>query len=346
MRILLAALGAVSLFAACTREERAPSPVESARASVSGASVESARPPASVESARASVSGASAPRRPVGRTGLRVAIRGAGFLVSSDDSYFRLADPDCKGAACTCVEGAPPSGVTVPAKDGDEDAMARLTACSRSIKCGAAPECPPEARDDREVVLTAQEATPYRTVIATIDALRKQGSLELFPDVMFALPVPGADDEARTLTRPRPVERPSGGSGLHPPIIEVPRSPQAPLGDSDALPVVITSSRIVVGSTKMLAEIALPKDKEHGASAADKERGRYEFMIKPLDVAARAFRTADKARRADAGRALMSEAVVVADPETPYRLLGEVLFTLGQDEFGKFQLMVLQTVKR
>jgi biopolymer transport protein ExbD len=37
-----------------------------------------------------------------------------------------------------------------------------------------------------------------------------------------------------------------------------------------------------------------------------------------------------------------SEAVIVADSTIPYRLFIEVLFTLGQNEFGKYHLMVMQ----
>jgi biopolymer transport protein ExbD len=36
----------------------------------------------------------------------------------------------------------------------------------------------------------------------------------------------------------------------------------------------------------------------------------------------------------------------VADEGTPYRLLVEILYTLGQAEFGKFHLMVLQSPKK
>ena len=36
----------------------------------------------------------------------------------------------------------------------------------------------------------------------------------------------------------------------------------------------------------------------------------------------------------------------MADATTPYRLLMEVLFTLGQSEFGKYHLMVLSGKKR
>jgi biopolymer transport protein ExbD len=41
-----------------------------------------------------------------------------------------------------------------------------------------------------------------------------------------------------------------------------------------------------------------------------------------------------------------SEAIIVADMTTPYRLLIEVLFTLGQSEFGKYHLMVISGKKK
>ena len=41
-----------------------------------------------------------------------------------------------------------------------------------------------------------------------------------------------------------------------------------------------------------------------------------------------------------------SEAKIIADANTPYRLLVEVLFTLGQSEFGKYHLMVISGKKR
>jgi hypothetical protein len=39
----------------------------------------------------------------------------------------------------------------------------------------------------------------------------------------------------------------------------------------------------------------------------------------------------------------MSEAVIIADQTTPWRLLIEVLFTLGQSEYGRYHLMVMQS---
>ena len=41
-----------------------------------------------------------------------------------------------------------------------------------------------------------------------------------------------------------------------------------------------------------------------------------------------------------------SEAIIIADSNTPFRLLTEVVFTLGQTSFAKFHLMVMQGAKK
>ena len=41
-----------------------------------------------------------------------------------------------------------------------------------------------------------------------------------------------------------------------------------------------------------------------------------------------------------------SEAIVIVDETTPYRLLMEVLYTLGQSSFGKYHLMVMSGKKK
>ena len=55
----------------------------------------------------------------------------------------------------------------------------------------------------------------------------------------------------------------------------------------------------------------------------------------------------DKILRTAKGKdASFSEAIVIADHTTPYRLFMEVLFTLGQTEFGRYHLMVLQSKQK
>jgi biopolymer transport protein ExbD len=67
------------------------------------------------------------------------------------------------------------------------------------------------------------------------------------------------------------------------------------------------------------------------------------LYIVPLANRLRNARKLDKAVRAAKGLdATTSEAIIVADAQTPYRLLIEVLYTLGQSEFGKYHLMVMK----
>ncbi len=71
------------------------------------------------------------------------------------------------------------------------------------------------------------------------------------------------------------------------------------------------------------------------------------MYIVPLANALAHARETDKAiRQAKGLDASSSEAVIVADATTPYRLLLEVLFTAGQSEFGKYHLMVRSGKKR
>ena len=66
----------------------------------------------------------------------------------------------------------------------------------------------------------------------------------------------------------------------------------------------------------------------------------------PLANALQSWRERDKQVRLATGKdASTSEAIVIADAQTPYRILIEVLFTLGETEFGKFHMMVLQGSK-
>jgi biopolymer transport protein ExbD len=55
-----------------------------------------------------------------------------------------------------------------------------------------------------------------------------------------------------------------------------------------------------------------------------------------------ARKTDQLVRQAKGMDANFSEAVIVADETTPYRLFIEVLYTLGQSEFGRYHLMVMQ----
>jgi len=80
-----------------------------------------------------------------------------------------------------------------------------------------------------------------------------------------------------------------------------------------------------------------------GLDAQFKRSGPSDLYIVPLARRLENARKLDKAVRAAKGQpSATSEAIIVADATTPYRLLIEVLFTLGQSEFGKYHLLVMK----
>ena len=67
-------------------------------------------------------------------------------------------------------------------------------------------------------------------------------------------------------------------------------------------------------------------------------------MIVPLGNALRSARQTDKAILTAKGMdASSSEAMIICDNTVPYRLFMEVLYTLGQNEFATYHLMVMQS---
>lgn len=108
---------------------------------------------------------------------------------------------------------------------------------------------------------------------------------------------------------------------------------------------VISKSAILLGEeTEPI--ITLPNREQlaqQGLDARHKRSGPNDLYIVPLANRLRNARKVDKAVRAAKGLdPTTSEAVIVADATTPYRLLIEVLYTLGQSEFGKYHLMVMK----
>lgn len=105
----------------------------------------------------------------------------------------------------------------------------------------------------------------------------------------------------------------------------------------------ISKTQITVGDeTRPVVEYS---DREQlgqtGLDARYKRNGPNDLYIQPLAQVLQRYRQNDRALREARGKdATTSEAIIVADETTPYRLLFEVLYTLGQSEFGKFHLMV------
>ncbi len=110
--------------------------------------------------------------------------------------------------------------------------------------------------------------------------------------------------------------------------------------------VTVSKSQILVGDEKILSLPSRQSLAQSGVGAQYKRSGPNDLYIVPLGNALQSARKTDKlVRQAKGLDASMSEAIVIADNTTPYRLFIEVLFTLGQNEYGKYHLMVMQTKK-
>ena len=113
--------------------------------------------------------------------------------------------------------------------------------------------------------------------------------------------------------------------------------------------VVISKSQVLVGEDPNPVVLLPAREQlaQSGVDAKYKRSGPNDLYIVPLANALSHARETDKAIRVAKGLdPASSEAIIVADTTTPYRLLVEVLFTLGQSEFGKYHLMVISGKKK
>jgi biopolymer transport protein ExbD len=108
--------------------------------------------------------------------------------------------------------------------------------------------------------------------------------------------------------------------------------------------IVVSKTQILVGEDPTPIVVLPSRDSlaQSGIDAKYKRNGPNDLYIVPLANSLQSARATDKQiRQAKGLDPSSSEAIVVADSTTPYRLLIEVLFTLGQSEYGKYHLMVL-----
>ncbi|WP_437970867.1 biopolymer transporter ExbD [Sorangium sp. So ce260] len=126
--------------------------------------------------------------------------------------------------------------------------------------------------------------------------------------------------------------------------LTLPKSVMQSEPSQEGVVVIVSKSQILVGEDSTPI-VVLPNREQLAQSGVDakyKRSGPNDLYIVPLANALSHARETDKAIRAAKGLdPSSSEAIIVADATTPYRLLIEVLFTLGQSEFGKYHLMVL-----
>ncbi len=126
--------------------------------------------------------------------------------------------------------------------------------------------------------------------------------------------------------------------------LTMPKSVLTTEASQEGVAVLISKSQIVVDDNTVCP---VPADATHGVEGKYKRSGPTDLYIVPLANSLQGWRERDRQVRLATGKdPSSSEAIVIADAGTPYRLLVEVLFTLGQSEFAKFHLMVLQTSKK
>lgn len=127
------------------------------------------------------------------------------------------------------------------------------------------------------------------------------------------------------------------------PDLTIPKSILTTEASQEGVPVLISKTQIVVDNQPV---VPVPADATHGIEGRYKRSGPNDLYIVDLARSLQSWRDRDKAIRAATGKdPSFSEAIIIADKDTPYRLLVEILFTLGQTEFSKFHLMVLQGAK-
>ncbi len=123
--------------------------------------------------------------------------------------------------------------------------------------------------------------------------------------------------------------------------LTMPKSVLTTEASQEGVAVLISKSSLVVDDNVVAT---IPADGTHGLEGKYKRSGPNDFYIVPLANALQSWRERDRQVRLATGKdPSSSEAIIIADANTPYRLLSEVLYTLGQSEFAKFHLMVLQS---
>jgi len=128
--------------------------------------------------------------------------------------------------------------------------------------------------------------------------------------------------------------------------LQIPTSVLKTEPSQEGVIVTLSKTQILLDDTQVLKLPSRESMVQTGVGATNKRNGPNDLYITPLGNALSRAREADKVVRQTKGRdASYSEAIIIADRTTPYRLLMEVLFTLGQNEFARYHLMVMQAKK-
>ena len=127
--------------------------------------------------------------------------------------------------------------------------------------------------------------------------------------------------------------------------LKMPTSVLTTEASQEGLAILVSKTNIVVDGNPVCP---VPADATHGVEGRYKKSGgTNDLYIVPLANAAQSWRDRDVSIRAAMGKdTASSEAIIIADSNMPFRLLTEVVFTLGQTSFAKFHLMVMQGKKK
>ena len=135
----------------------------------------------------------------------------------------------------------------------------------------------------------------------------------------------------------------SAGSVPQSDDLQIPTSVLRTEPSQEGVVIIVSKSQILIDDTRVLTLPGRESMVQTGVGANHKRNGPNDLYITPLGNALSRARKADKVVRQRKGKdTTYSEAIIIADRTTPYRLLIEVLFTLGQNEFAKYHLMVMQ----
>jgi hypothetical protein len=238
-----------------------------------------------------------------------------------------------EGGVSMLVDGEPigpgcagGSGITLPVRPDAQQDVAGVSACARKLKSD------PRLDGETSVTIAASPGMRYADVIALADALRVDTAGELFPEVHFGAP-------RRTPTASTKLPSPPLAISL---IAMSDRTARVERGTEPTI-VRISKTAIDVGedAAPVLAYRSLDELRENGLDVKHKRNGQDDPFIVPLGHTLKRYRDDDKKLRAAIGLdAASSELLLVADESVPYRVLYEVLYTAGQSEFGRYQLLV------
>lgn len=143
-----------------------------------------------------------------------------------------------------------------------------------------------------------------------------------------------ACDELRTPTVGTASSQPSTTSVVSAPTAAT----EAPSSPPDvAVTVIVSKNEIRLGDddAPVVALSGYDALAKGGIDVRHKRKGEADLFIVPLGSRLEAVRLA-------LGGDAPHDAIVIADPQTPYRVLVEVLYTLGQVAFSKYHLMVMK----